>query len=403
MVEFVKEMRKIYHSIVPYELRGEIRLQIFKFLRNTKLLNSGLEKTGFLICKNHIQININEVEQTIEKKYKTIKTYKKVEEDITKPVGHLHGQELKGMQPFTTRTETVILDIRDYEFSLRNNYLLDQELNVITEFGVKFETLPIYFLRLQKATKVKGTVAYLSDPDPGNYYHWMCRVLPLIKIYQHFFDLSEINFFYIGSDPLSNFHKESLVKAGVVINRVIQEACTADRIVAAINSRTVQSGDPINKQAYLFTRNLFYNHSKFHTISNKNRIYVKRGNAKRRKVINEEQVINLLNKYGFESVSMDNKTIQEQAEIFSGAEAIIAPHGAALTNLLFIKPRTKVIELLPWGYVNNCFYAIASHGEANYFYLQCEKTNQGNIDVRCLDLYVDIQKLEKICKLASLE
>jgi hypothetical protein len=71
----------------------------------------------------------------------------------------------------------------------------------------------------------------------------------------------------------------------------------------------------------------------------------------------------------------------------------------------------KVIELIPYGYLNNCFYALASYGEAEYFYLEGEKIIQGNlegrklnryVDVRYLNLYIDIQKLDQICQMASL-
>jgi hypothetical protein len=46
---------------------------------------------------------------------------------------------------------------------------------------------------------------------------------------------------------------------------------------------------------------------------------------------------------------------------------------------------------------------IASHGEADYFYLQGEKTSQSNIDIRNFDIYIDLQKLDSICKMASLD
>ncbi len=401
-------VKKIYHLILPISVRGRLRFFIFKQLRQTGIINL-LRKLGILTCNNHLQINVSNVEETFKSSNDCIRIYKMVEEDAIKPAINIEGQELDGMQPFIARTETVVIDIAECGFSFRNNYLLDRELNVITECGIEFEKLAIYFHVLPKINRVKGTVAYLSDPEILNYYHWMCRTLPLLRIYQNFFDLQEIDFFYVGHDPLANFHRETLAKAGVAMSQVIQEPCAADRIVAAFNSRTVNYGDPISKEAYLFSKHLFYN--VFDGNKRKNRIYVKRGNVKRRKVINESQIIVLLEKYGFEPVVMDNKTVQEQAEIFAQAEAIVAPHGAALTNLLFIQPGVKVIELIPYGYLNNCFYALASYGEAEYFYLEGEKIIPGNldgrkleryVDVRHLNLYIDIQKLDKICQMASL-
>ena len=95
---------------------------------------------------------------------------------------------------------------------------------------------------------------------------------------------------------------------------------------------------------------------------------------------------------------MNDKTLQEEVNIFYKAEAIVAPHGSALVNLLFIQPGVKVLELIPYGYVNSFFYAMASYGEAEYFCLQGENTMQDNVDPQFLDIYIDIQKLEEICQ-----
>jgi hypothetical protein len=404
----MKVSRKIARIIIPFPIRNKLRKLVFNDLRRLGILHS-FRKIGFLTCKNYIEINSNNAKEILNKYSKFIKIHTMVEEDEIKSVKYLKGQDVEGIQPFIAKTETLVLDIADNKFSLRNNHLLDHELNIIgearTEELNKLLPVPIYQQVISKATQLKGTVAYLSDPDPANYYHWMCRTLPLLNIYQNLFDLQEIDFFYLGQFPLSSFHKESLAQAGVAMNKVTQESCIADRLLVAITNRTIDFGDAINKKAYLFTRNLFLEKKTldFHKKNNKRRIYVKRGNTSRRKISNEMEVIHQLEKYGFEAVVMDNKTVQEQAQVFYQAEAIIAAHGAALTNLLFIQPGVKVIELIPYGYVNNCFYVMASHGKADYFYLQGERTNQSNIDIRNFDIYIDLQKLDSICKMASLD
>jgi hypothetical protein len=401
----LKLAKKLYSLLVPLDIRHQIRLGVYNNLRSFGILDY-LRRLGLLTCKNYLPINFKNAEEALKIHNKYIQINKIIEEDKIQPAEHLEGQQLEGLQGFVATTETVLLDIADCGFSFRDNFLFNQELNAIgetrTEELDRLFPVPVYYKVLSTPTKLKGTVAYLSDPDPGNYYHWMCRTLPLLRIYQKFFDLQEIDFFYVGQLSLASFHKESLTQAGVSISKVRQEACTADRLVVAITSRSIQYGDPINKAAYLFSRNLFYNSASFKMTDKKRRIYVKRGNVNRRKLINETQVIALLKKYRFEIMEMDNKTVQEQAEIFSQAEAIVALHGAALTNLLFIQPGVKVIELIPYGYVNNCFYVIASYGEADYFYLQGEEIRKSQINVRNIDVFINIQKLERICDMASL-
>jgi capsular polysaccharide biosynthesis protein len=275
-------------------------------------------------------------------------------------------------------------------------------MNVIGGYRTAFDNLPIYYHFLSKPIYLKGMIAYLSDPQPSNYYHWMCGTLPLLRTYQSYLDLDAIDYFYVGQFHLTGFHQESLARIGININRVIQKACTADRMLAAITTRFVQLNDPISREAFFFTRNLFADVVTQHSSSPRTRIYVERGNVSRRRVINEDQILALLKKYDFEPVTMDGKSVSEQAEIFSRAEAIVAPHGAALTNLLFVQPYTTVIELLPEGYINNCFFVVASYAESNYFYLQGESTTTSHLNAHSLDLQIDIQKLEKLCRMAAL-
>jgi len=410
----MKLARQVARLLLPFHLRNQIRAFIFRDLRELGLLDY-LRKLGFLTCKNYIQVNESNVYLNFSKDY--VKAGGLLEEDKINPAVYLDGQGLATMHPFVAKTETILLEICDEYFSFRNNHLLNKELNVIggeartgkpsTSELDKQRPIPIYGQVLSKTIKIKGTVAYLSDPDPQNYYHWMCRALPLLRSYKKFYDFSEIDFFYLGQFPLASFHEECLKQAGIPTNKVIQEGCTAERLLMAIHNRSSHFldpiSDPINKESYLFSRNLFYETLKSLEARGKDkRLYINRGNAKKRRILNESQVFSLLESYGFESVVMDNKTVQEQASLVYQAEAIVALHGAALTNLLFVQPGVKVIELIPYGYVNNCFYVMASHAEADYFCLQGENLDQDKTDSRSIDTYIDIQKLEKILTMASL-
>ena len=59
---------------------------------------------------------------------------------------------------------------------------------------------------------------------------------------------------------------------------------------------------------------------------------------------NELEVTEFLKKRSFEIVTLEGKSICEQAEIFNSSSVIIAPHGAGLTNIIFCDPGTKVFE-----------------------------------------------------------
>lgn len=390
------------HGVLPSTLKNTVRSTLFSSLRKTRLTGVA-RKLGLPICAGHLQLTSTRGAAALQP-YAGVQFKAFLEENptATQPACFPVGQSLDAIAPLVAQTETCFLEITDRRFSLRNHHLLDPHLNVIEEVNVQFEKMPIRKKLLSKTTHVKGTVAYLSNTDIFNYYHWMCRTLPLLRIYQNTVGLDKIDFFYTGRSPLAEFHQESLKRAGISLDRMIDHACTADRIVAAITNRSQHFGSsPIIAENYFFSRNLFQVDIQLAKKDKACRFYVARGKVQRRRLVNEAEVIQLLQKYGFEVVSMDGKTLGEQARLFAGAEAIVAPHGAALTNLLFANSGAKVVELFPQGFVNNCYYVLSNYAKADYFYVQGETIPQTHVDPHHFDMYIDIEKLEQICQQAG--
>ncbi len=48
---------------------------------------------------------------------------------------------------------------------------------------------------------------------------------------------------------------------------------------------------------------------------------------------------------GFETLTLEDLTFDQQVAAFAGAEAVIAPHGAGLANLVFADPSCQIVEL----------------------------------------------------------
>ena len=75
------------------------------------------------------------------------------------------------------------------------------------------------------------------------------------------------------------------------------------------------------------------------------KIYVTREDSNYRKIINEGDVVTLLRDKGYKVIIPQLYEIDEQIEIFSNAEKIIAPHGSNLANIIFCKPGTEIFEI----------------------------------------------------------
>ncbi len=77
------------------------------------------------------------------------------------------------------------------------------------------------------------------------------------------------------------------------------------------------------------------------------KLYINRLSSPNRKIQREPRLAAALEAAGVLNVSMENLAPSDQIRLFCSASLIIAPHGAALTNLLFASPHCRVVELLP--------------------------------------------------------
>jgi len=235
----------------------------------------------------------------------------------------------------------LLLDSRNPGYSCRNNLVIGPGRKVLYEDGIPFEEMSIRLRLLEKPRRVKGTVGYLSNTDSANYFHWMIYTLPFVGIYREQLGV-EPDFFYLGR-PVTPWHLETLARAGIGAERVISDAVSADRLVADFPDRKRRAG-AVDRSMLAFTRNLYFQRS---AAPPTRRLFVGRNKVQRRRLVNEAECIAYAAQYGFESVSTDGLTVAEEARLFAEAACIIAPHGAALTNLLFATPGAHVLELLP--------------------------------------------------------
>ncbi|GGY06649.1 hypothetical protein GCM10007160_37770 [Litchfieldella qijiaojingensis] len=115
------------------------------------------------------------------------------------------------------------------------------------------------------------------------------------------------------------------------------------------------------------------------------KIYISRKNAGHRKISNEDEVEIFLKRVGFEFFQLENMNFLEQVLVFFNAKCVVSIHGAGLSNILFMRPGAKVIELiqqpdpkLTWGsrrgtyLLNPCFKSLAESRSLDYKYILCE-------------------------------
>lgn len=76
------------------------------------------------------------------------------------------------------------------------------------------------------------------------------------------------------------------------------------------------------------------------------KIFICRNQCSKRRSYNEQELVDIAVELGFTPVAPEKYSMAEQMAIFNEAEIIIAPSGAALTNLLFVNPQCTLILLV---------------------------------------------------------
>lgn len=124
----------------------------------------------------------------------------------------------------------------------------------------------------------------------------------------------------------------------------------------------------IAKSAIKYIRNNVLKSNKINadTLSGYRKIFISRKNAKNKRLINEEKVIEITKKYNFEIAYPEELTFLQQVKLFSESEYIVGSTGAAFTNILFCPKNAKIMCIIPKKYM---FYAYSTI--AKILNLQC--------------------------------
>lgn len=317
------------------------------------------------------------------------------------PLGYSSPSPL--FQKFNSGLKAIYMEFERTGFRFCLNHVIDPNGQVVYHPGLKFQNLPIAQQKLPlQAKKLKGRVAYLSNTASTHYGHWMRMMLPTLRIYQKYQSLDEIDYFYIGDIPqIPRFVSECFEFLGIPSHKIIHQPCKGDQTLVALTEWSPQLNGLhyIDYGSYQFTRDLVL--SQLDLSENccyNSRVYITRGDVNWRKVTNEADVFELLRAYDVEFRVFDQISILEQAQIIYHADVIIAPHGSALTNLIFGKPSSKVLEIFAHNHLDKTSFALSAYAQMQYYYMK-GLTSKTQASAPCYEnITVDLNLLEEFCK-----
>ncbi|UOM34110.1 DUF563 domain-containing protein [Acuticoccus sp. I52.16.1] len=176
------------------------------------------------------------------------------------------------------------------------------------------------------------------------YSHWIFDALPKLLALRRHMDLDAVDNFLFTS--LRNpFHAETLALLGIDPARCHTRehhgaVVDVERVLWVPRQRRAGLARP---ELYDAVRDLF----RPETLdpATPRRVYVSRGRASRRRLVNEEELLPIIAARGYTVVNFEDYGIAGAAGLLHQAEHIIGLHGAGFANIVFAPHSCRVTEL----------------------------------------------------------
>ncbi len=237
---------------------------------------------------------------------------------------------------------------------------------------------------------------WVTDHRSRAYYHWMTEALPRLHVAAR--HGVEGRLLLPAHFARLRFVAETLAAYGVdPVYLPAQKVTVVSRLNVATS--TAPSGtfsDALIREVGARLRDHFASGAR-----PSRRIYISRRLASRRRIRNEDDLLPILARFGFETIEMERLSIAEQVAVSAEAAILVSNHGAGLTNMMFMAPGGRVLEMRKQGdNHNNSFFCEASAMDLAYFYMLAAPVNSRQ-SAHLADVVVDPRAFEaalaKVC------
>ena len=305
--------------------------------------------------------------------------------------GEIHPV-FKEIEQVSLFPKTYFCLLKNAQIITENGVIVSSDNKIFNNFTFEFyntiEEHKIFRAYLKKSQYNKGNFATIVSPASSNYFHWIFDCLPRLKLLNEV--IEEIDYLFVPAD-FKKFHLDSLNLLGFDEDKLVKVDNNTHITCENLFVPSIGNTGIIPKWACKFLREAFLpaNQKKPHRF-----IYISRKEAMYRRVINEEEVEDFLQKVGFEIIEMSKLSFLDQVKICSEARIVVGPHGAGLSNTVFCQS-SKVLEIFAPSYVNTCYWMLSNQVGNQYFYIIGQE-HPGHSSPVWRDFWIDISKLKEI-------
>lgn len=200
-------------------------------------------------------------------------------------------------------------------------------------------------------------IAVITQAGVGTYYHWINEVLGRLALLEMF----DVTYDKLYVPLWHSFMKETLIDLwGIDSTKIINSTggnvfLEADTLIVPslinkIDSQKAYAGNYIYPECVKYVREKLLlaakNKVDFNSYNFSKKVFISRKDAHNaRRILNEDEVFELFREKGFERYHLNTMSVLEQIILFNNADIVVCEHGSGLTNIIFCKPKTKIIEI----------------------------------------------------------
>ena len=251
-----------------------------------------------------------------------------------------------------------------------------------------------------------GTLVTFDTSFGDSYGHWISEVVPCFSIARMLDEPGHK--YYLDMGRTDNLFKADTLEAlGFSVERLIDDnefpyegPCFDCKDVIDFRQHPVVSADKIvfvRKTRYSWWARDFVRHSFMNLAEPRRRdrrLYFSRSQDLRRHVLNEDKVIAMLSRYGFETVTKDDFWVPyaDQVRMFREADIVVTQRASIFYGLWYCKKAFNLVTL--WQKGENKYPGIVDKFE-HVTHIDCEAVPCEDFpdDRNCDDLIVDVEEL----------
>ena len=343
-----------------------------------------------------------------------------------KAIKHLPVSEklLNGYKYVSKTQNNIEVDVPDLNLYILKNVIVNSQSSAIiyrenifyeainenerfNEGFIKYHTKKNAIVDITEVTEIEEGF-FLAGNGSFNWYHWMIEILPKMLYYKEI--LSKIILVDNSCKTIPTMAESLRIvteKLNVKIIYLDKNKSYKVKNLYFINEVNKLMFNPIDpnkntlplyyfRQESLKLLNEKFRSNYFENKEENKKIFLDRKNT-HRIAKNENEIRELLQHQNFHNIDGSKLNFSEQINTFSNAEVIVGTTGAAFTNIIFCKPKCKIIIFIPQNYRYYKFYR--EIGEMLDLKLSYLYYDNDDADHTKSDFIIDTNELDRLLKI----